>query len=103
MLAFDAIARVGPGGYFMKDIHTLKHFKKEVLLPKIAMRSSGPDAREEPMRLAARDEVRRILREHRPMELDKSVKQEVLEILKQSDVELHGKPVSTSYLGRLQK
>ena len=103
LLAFDAIARVGPGGYFMKDIHTLKHFKKEVLLPKIAMRSSRSDATEEPIRLAARDEARKILKEHRPMELDKSVKQEVLEILKQSDVELHGKPVSTAYLDRLQK
>lgn len=102
-LAFDAIARVGPGGYFMKDIHTLRHFKEEVLLPKIAMRPSAQDAKEEPIRLAARDEVRRILKEHRPMEIDNDVKREVLEVLRQSDVELHGKPVPTSYLDRLKK
>lgn len=102
-LAFEAIARVGPGGYFMKDVHTLKHFKDEVLMHKIAMRPSVPGATEEPIRLAARDEVRRILREHRPPQLDKSVKQEVLKILKESDVELHGKPVSTRYLEVLQK
>jgi trimethylamine--corrinoid protein Co-methyltransferase len=103
LLAFDAIARVGPGGYFMKDIHTLKHFKKEVLLPKIAMRPSGPDAMEEPIWLAARDEVRRILREHVPMELDKAIRQEVLGILAESDSELHGKPIPTKYLDRLKK
>jgi len=102
-LAYDAIARVGPGGYFMKDVHTLRHFKKEILLPKIAMRSSGQDAQEEPIRLAARDEVRRILRERRPLDMEKSVKQEVLEVLRQSDVELHGKPIPTRYLDRLQK
>lgn len=103
MLAFDAIARVGPGGYFMKDIHTLKHFKKEVLLPKMAMRPSGPDAKEEPIWLSARDEVRRILGEHVPMELDKAVRQEVLGILAESDSELHGKPIPTKYLDRLKK
>jgi trimethylamine--corrinoid protein Co-methyltransferase len=100
-LAFDAIARVGPGGYFMKDVHTLKHFRSEILLPKIAMRQCAPDAKLEPIRQAARDEVKRLLKEHRPVALDKTVKQEVREILKQYDIELHGKPISTKYLDRL--
>jgi len=50
------------------------------------------------MRSAARDEVRRILKEHRPLELDKDARKDVLEILRQSDVELHGKPIPTKYL-----
>ena len=100
-LAFDAISRVGPGGYFMKDIHTLKHFKSEVLLPKIAMRPCPADSEEEPIRTAARDEVKRILKEHRPVPFDKSVKQEIKEILRQYDTELKVKPVSTKYLDRL--
>jgi trimethylamine--corrinoid protein Co-methyltransferase len=100
-LAFDAIARVGPGGYFMKDIHTLKHFRSEVLMPKIAMRQCAPGARVEPIKLAARDEVKRLLKEHRPVPLDKTVKQEIREILKKYDTELHGKPISTKYLDRL--
>jgi len=102
-LAFDAIARVGPGGYFMKDIHTLKHFKQEILLPKVAMRSAGSGAKEEPIRLAARDEVRRILKEHRPLALDNDARRDVLEVLRQSDVELHGKPIPTKYLDALTK
>jgi len=101
-LGFDAIARVGPGGYFMKDIHTLRHFRNEVLLPGIAMRPLVPGAKEEPIRTAARDEVRRILRDHRPVPLDKSVKQEIKSILKQYDTEVHGKPVTPKYLDRFQ-
>ena len=99
-LGFDAIARVGPGGYFMKDVHTLKNFKSEVLLPKIAMRDAGPGATDEPIRTAARDEVRRILKEHVPVPLEKSIKQELKELLKKYDIERHGKPIPTKYLDR---
>lgn len=97
-MAFDAIARVGPGGYFMKDVHTLRHFRSENLLPKIAMLPADQGAHEEPMRLAAREEVRRILREHVPHELDRSVKSSILELLSKYDTMLHKKPVPTSYL-----
>jgi len=99
-LAFDAIARVGPGGYFMKDIHTLRHFKSEVLLPKIAMRPSPPGAKEEPIREAARAEAKRILAEHRPAPVERSVLQSVKDILAKHDIKLCGKPVSTKYLDR---
>ena len=101
-LGFDAIARVGPGGYFMKDMHTLKNFKKEVLLPKIAMREAAHGAREEPIRTAAREEVKRILRDHVPVPLEKSVKEGMKALLKKYDTELHGKPISTKYLDRFQ-
>lgn len=100
-LGFDAIKRVGPGGYFMKDIHTLRHFKSEVLLPKIAMKESPVGAMEEPMRLAAREEVRRILKEHRATAVDRSVKDDVRRILAKYDTELHGKPIPTRYMDRL--
>jgi trimethylamine--corrinoid protein Co-methyltransferase len=41
-LALDVIAKVGPGGTFMTEKHTVKRMKTEALLPKIADR----DARE---------------------------------------------------------
>jgi len=97
-LGFDAIARVGPGGYFMKDIHTLRHFKGEVLLPRIAMRDAPPDAEEEPMRKAAQDEVKRILKEHKPTVLDKSVGHQLKDLLKRYDEQVRGKPVKAKYL-----
>ena len=100
-MAFDAISRVGPGGYFMKDVHTLKHFKSQVLLPGIAMRPASQGAGEEPIRTAARDEARRILREHRPTSMDKDVKDEVKSILEEYDKKVHGKVVATKYLDHL--
>lgn len=100
-LGFDAIARVGPGGYFMKDIHTLRHFKSEVLMPRLSMRDAPPDATEEPMRKAARDEAKRILREHRPTELDRTVRHQLRDLLKRYDESVRGKAVSAKYLERL--
>jgi trimethylamine--corrinoid protein Co-methyltransferase len=100
LLAFDAIARVGPGGYFMKDIHTLKHFKSEILLPGLAMKRSSQSDSSEPMSSAARQEALRILREHRAPELDRTVQKEILTILAESDTKLHGKPIPTKYLDR---
>lgn len=100
-MAFDAIARVGPGGYFMKDVHTLKHFKGEINLPRIAMRQAAPGAREEPMREAAREEAKRILKEHRPTPMDSGTVSEVKRVLAEYDKKLHGKPVPTKYLDHL--
>jgi len=57
--------------------------------------------REEPIIVAAKDEVRRILKEHKPTPLDSSVKSEIKAILKEYDTKLHGKPISTKYLDRL--
>jgi len=84
----------------MKDIHTLRNFKEEILLPKIAMREAAPDAKAEPIRTAARDEVHRMLKEHVPVQLDRSVKQEIKKMLAKWDVEKHGKAVPTKYLDR---
>ncbi|MGD9962541.1 MAG: trimethylamine methyltransferase family protein, partial [Thermoplasmata archaeon] len=97
-LAFDAIARVGPGGYFMKDTHTFKHFRKENLLPRIAMLPPPQDSGEEPIRLAARREAKRILAEHRPMPLDKDAATEVKSILRRYDEASINAAVPTDYL-----
>lgn len=97
-MGLEAIARVGPGGYFMKDLHTLKNFKSEILLPRIAMRQAHPGAKEEPIRTAAADEVKRVLREHVPVQLDKSVKQELKKLVEKWDLEKHGKAIPMKYL-----
>lgn len=97
-IAFDTIARVGPGGYFMKDPHTLRFFRKENLLPRIAMLPSAPEAAEEPIRLAARKEAKRILAEHKPLALDADVAQRVKAILKRYDELAIKATVPTDYL-----
>lgn len=99
-LAYDAIARVGPGGYFMKDPHTLKHFRSENLLPKIAMLPAEPGSIEEPMMIAARKEAKRLLKEHRSAELDQDVKKAVLSLLAKFDESTIKKTVPTDYLNR---
>ncbi len=97
-LAFDTIARVGPGGYFMKDTHTLRFFRKENLLPKIAQLPPPQDSAEEPIRLAARREAKRILAEHRPMAMDKGAAQMVKSILRKYDEASIKAAVPTDYL-----
>ncbi len=97
-LAFDTIARVGPGGYFMKDVHTLKFFRRENLLPRIAMLPSPPEAVEEPMRLAARREAKRILAEHRPLGIDNDIAATIKGILARYDQLAIKATVPTDYL-----
>jgi len=97
-LAFDVIARVGPGGYFMKDTHTLRNFRKENLLPKIAMLPAPQESGEEPMRLAARKEARRILKEHRPFPIEEHAAREVKAILGKYDEASIKAKVTTDYL-----
>ena len=99
-MAFEAISRVGPGGYFMKDPHTLKHFRSENLLPKIATLPARPGSTEEPMRLAAREEALRLLSEHRPLQIDEDVKKDIRGLLAAYDKETIGSAVSTEYLER---
>jgi trimethylamine--corrinoid protein Co-methyltransferase len=97
-LAFDAISRVGPGGYFMKDVHTLRFFRKENLLPKIASLPSMPDAKDEPMSVAARKEAKRILKEHRPEPLAKDVLDDLKGLLKKYDESMIDASVPVDYL-----
>ncbi|HEX9907966.1 MAG TPA: trimethylamine methyltransferase family protein [Thermoplasmata archaeon] len=97
-LAYDAISRVGPGGYFMKDPHTLKHFRREILIPRISSRPMVPGSCDEPMAVAAREDVKRILKEHRPLELDKSVTDQIKKIVGEYDIAIRGKPAPIDYV-----
>lgn len=72
-LAVEVIRNVGPGGNYLMEQHTQKHFRAEHFIPQWASR----DAREiweekgrKNMLENARAEARRILSEHQPRELD---------------------------------
>ncbi len=97
-LGFDVISRVGPGGYFMKDPHTLRNFRKEMLLPKIAMLPPIMGSDTEPIRVAARNEARRILKEHEPMGIDRSVRGQIIALLSKYDEMAGVCPVQVTYL-----
>jgi len=55
-LARELIAKVGPGGHFLEQKHTLKHFKNEQWVPGLMTRQ----AREEWQRQGAKDAAERI-------------------------------------------
>lgn len=71
-LAFDIIARVGPGGHFLADPHTLEHMRAEFFFPTLADRArrekweqtGALDGRER-----AREKARTLLAEHEPLPL----------------------------------
>jgi len=84
-LGLEALARVGPGGNFLSDDHTLKYFKTEYYKPRIFNRGTreiwqskgGKDLNEN-----ARERAKTILREHKPTPLADDVVKELDSIIK---------------------
>jgi trimethylamine--corrinoid protein Co-methyltransferase len=84
-LAVDLVRKVGHGGQFLKEPHTLKQFRSELWMPDISCRSAfgrwmtrgGHD-----VVATAREEARRILREHHPEELNPDAKSRLSKIVK---------------------
>ena len=85
-LAVEVIDKVGPGGHFLNQKHTMKHLKQEHFLPKLSDRDSyeawvgkgKPSIHER-----AREKVKKILAEHQPMPLDPTVEKELVAIIKE--------------------
>ncbi len=84
-LGLEALARVGPGGNFLSDDHTLKYFKSEYYRPRIFNRgtreiwqSQGANDLNE----NARQRAKTILREHKPAPLPDDVVKELDSIIK---------------------
>jgi len=81
----EALARVGPGGNFLSDDHTLKYFKTEYYRPRIFNRGTreiwqskgGKDLNEN-----ARQRAKTILKEHRPAPLVEDIVKELDSIIK---------------------
>ena len=84
-LGLDALARVGPGGNFLTDKHTLKYFKTEYFKPRIFNRGTreiwqskgAKDLNEN-----ARQRAKTILKEHKPAPLADDVVKELDSIIK---------------------
>jgi len=89
-LAIDLISKVGHGGDFLKEPHTLKHFKAEHWLPEISSRAAvgrwlkkgGHDIVQ-----SANDKAKRILAEHHPSELPSDTIAELTRIVEQFEEE----------------
>jgi len=79
-LAADAIIRVGPGGNFMTDDHTLKFLRGERFMPDLLFRDSRESWEEngaKTMLERAREKAIAILREHEPNPLPEDISKEL--------------------------
>jgi len=90
-LALDIIRKVGPGGNFLAERHTLDHLRKEHFIPELTDRRSYEawlknGAKDIVKR--AKEKVKMILEKHRPEPLEKDVAEEIREIIKRADKDL---------------
>ena len=84
-LVIDLIRKVGHGGHFLKEAHTLKQFGKEHWLPGISCRNAfGRWMHEGGLDIvqSAKLEVHRILREHHPQELPMRAREALANIIR---------------------
>lgn len=90
-LALDIIRKVGPGGNFLAERHTLDYLRKEHFIPELTDRRSYEawlknGAKDIVKR--AKEKVKTILEKHRPEPLEKDVAKEIQEIIKRADKDL---------------
>jgi trimethylamine--corrinoid protein Co-methyltransferase len=83
-LGLDAIKRQGPGGLFLSDPHTLKHMRKDLLIPQVTAHHAlgTPDANVDELLEYAKKKVRDVLSTHRPPLLDRKTAEKVGEVAK---------------------
>jgi len=83
-LVIDLVRKVGHGGQFLREAHTLKEFKSEFWIPDISSRAAfgrwthkgGRD-----IVGSAREKARRLLSEHHPPDLPSGTKEELRQIV----------------------
>ena len=83
-LALELIHQVGSGGDYLTSEHTLRHHRSELLLPPLVsreLRDEWEAAGAPGMRSQARERVRDILAEHRPVPLPPGVPEQLDEIV----------------------
>jgi len=89
MLALDVIDKVGPGGHFLGEKHTLKHFR-ERWMPRLDVDSLETWEKEGVKSLGelAHEKVKEILATHKPTPLPEDVDREISHILQRAEAEL---------------
>jgi len=90
-LALDIIHKVGPGGNFLAERHTLANLRKEHFIPELTDRRSFEawlkDGRKDLVTIA-REKVKAILQKHQVQPLEKGVQKEIKNIIKRAEKDL---------------
>jgi len=90
-IAFEVIRRVGVGGHFLEDEHTLRHFKEELWFPSLFDRNSwelwkGKEGNSILERAVKKKEE--ILNEHKIEPLDRDITNRIDEIVKEAEKDI---------------
>lgn len=93
-IAFEVIRRVGVGGHFLEDEHTLKYFRKEVWFPSLFDRNNwelwkGKGGNSILERAVKKKEE--ILNEHKIEPLDQDIANRIDEIVKEAEKDILGR------------
>jgi len=90
-LAVDVIRKVGPGGNYLTEKHTLDNLLKEHLVPKLSNRESYETWKRNGSKSimdVTREKTKEILETHKPKALEKDVRMKIEEIMKRAQTEL---------------
>jgi trimethylamine--corrinoid protein Co-methyltransferase len=90
-LALDLIHKVGSGGHYLAEKHTLEYLEKEHFMSEISDRDpyeAWKKAGSKTVVKAAGEKAKKILEEHMPTPLEKDVQKEIEEIIKRAEKEL---------------
>jgi trimethylamine--corrinoid protein Co-methyltransferase len=84
-LCTDAIKRVGFGGNFMTDETTIKYLRTDYYEPKVLNRLSREDwvkAGSKDINARAKERIKKLMKEHKPIPLDEDVRKELRSLVK---------------------
>lgn len=87
-LALEVIHQVGPGGHFLAEEHTLRHFRKEYFSPRFLDRQNYAKwmaSGEPPMRERLNKEVRRILTAYTPEEIPPEKRKRIASLISEAE------------------
>jgi trimethylamine--corrinoid protein Co-methyltransferase len=90
-LALDVISKVGPGGHFLQQRHTMTHFRKELWQSKIFTRQpfeTWQKGGSTDVETRVREQIRRTLDTHRPVPLPDSITTRIEQIKTEGENEL---------------
>ena len=92
-LALDVIGKVGPGGHYMTQKHTLEFFRKEHWMPSLfdrQMMNNWVKSGSKDLLQRAREKTKQILSTHQPAPLANDVEKELDETLREAEKEILG-------------
>ena len=87
-LALEAIRRVGPGGHYLMDQHTMKHFRNEFWVPELLDRSNWDtwhSGGEKTLKARVHDKVLDLIEHFEPPPISEKIERRLEEIVAGAD------------------